>query len=422
MYKFFYDESFHDRKITIKNRKLNIHDESKSDSYVGAFIGYKAQSQNNIMNDFRMFEDKHKKNFGLSDNKELKGVTISSKNYEYGIASFNQNAVSMYNDLFDILVKRSILLQIIIESKTEYLLEQFLNQWIEINLSLFVSLDLSIPTFKYILIKYLFHHQFPDIIMELVNKNGEVNSIIVKNKLIEILEYSLTVTSSYERTIDQNKAIRNILEIIKKMQIKEEYIKCDYGWDYTLIFKGFNKYLVAEHIDRSEVTLTLDREKNTFNSAKTQSYHDVIEVDSTDNLCVRISDMISNFYGRMIHRLQLALKEPDVQTKESLKENEYQNKRHISTKWFELNEKQFNLYKLLSELLMKSIKNYWSFHGGVFFDSSMIVIGLILYIGQSYTTFEEYQLVSTNDHSIKCTNKILGGLESQWLKLLTSLF
>jgi len=51
MFKFFYDESFHDKKITIKNSKLNIHDESKSDSYVGAFIGYKAQSQNSIMND-----------------------------------------------------------------------------------------------------------------------------------------------------------------------------------------------------------------------------------------------------------------------------------------------------------------------------------------------------------------------------------
>lgn len=71
---------------------------------------------------------------------------------------------------------------------------------------------------------------------------------------------------------------------------------------------------------------------------------------------------------------------------------------------------------------MKSINNYWSFHGGVFFDSSMIVIGLILYIGQSYDTFKEYRLVSTNDHSIKCTNKNLSGLESQWIKLRTTLF
>lgn len=422
MYEFFYDESFHDRRITIKNDKLNIHDSSKSDSYIGSFIGYKSSDKTNIVTEFQTFENKYKQIFGLNIDNELKGITINSKNYEYGIANFNKNALSMYTDLFDILLKSPVFVQVIIESKTEYVLKQFLDGWILCNMELFVSLNLSIPTFKYILVKYLFHHRFPEIIKELVNENGEVNSKIVQFKLIEILEYSLSITSKYERTSEQNKAIYNVLEIIKKLNITNELIKCDYGWDYALIFNGFNRYLAAEGIERNNVSLTMDREKRTYKTAKIQGYRYVVEAESTENLCVRFSDMISNFYGRLIYRLLIELREPDVSSKESLKKNDYKSKRHISPEWFELNEKQFKLYKLISDLFMKSKKNYWCFHGGIFFDSTMIVIGLIFYIGQDYSSYEEYQRLSPIDHSKKCTDRILGGLENQWIKLRTSMF
>ena len=40
MYHFYFDESFHDRKIVIDEEKINtLYDENDSDSYIGFFWG-----------------------------------------------------------------------------------------------------------------------------------------------------------------------------------------------------------------------------------------------------------------------------------------------------------------------------------------------------------------------------------------------
>ena len=40
-YNFYFDETFHDRKITIdSDGNLNIFEEEKNDSYIGVFWGY----------------------------------------------------------------------------------------------------------------------------------------------------------------------------------------------------------------------------------------------------------------------------------------------------------------------------------------------------------------------------------------------
>jgi len=422
MYHFFYDESFHDRKISNMLSGLNIHDESKSDSYIGAFFGFESKFNSAILKELETFELKYKSLFGLTSSNELKGTTISAKFYKYGIASLNVYALTMYQDLFKILISQPVLVQIVIQSKTEYLVEQFLDEWIKDNINVFFQNGFSIPTFKYIFIKYLFNHRFPEILNELVNDEGFVSTSKIKMKIEEVFKSSLEISVRYERTKDQAKAIQNMLQVFSKLVIAERFIQMDYKWNYSQIFKGFSKFINDANITKENVSLTIDEEENTFAAAKNEGYGKLIQIKSDDDIRVRISDMLSNFFGRIIYRLHLELKEPDVFDVKSLGVNDYSKKRHISKEWFKLTEQQFELCKFISRFLRMGSTNYWSFYGGVFFDSSMSIIGLILYIGEGYKDYSEFISISSLEHSERCTNHILSGLYKQMDKLRQSIF
>ncbi|MBU1094533.1 MAG: hypothetical protein KKH01_08730 [Firmicutes bacterium] len=422
MYEFFYDESFHDRKISNKLSGLNIHDESKSDSYIGTFFGYSAQSKNEIEKLLNVFELKYKNLFGLSNNKELKGTTINTRFYRHGIASLSGYALSMYQDLFKLLIIQPVFVQVVIQSKTEYLVEQFLDGWIKDNINVFFQNEFSIPTFKYIFIKYLFHHRFPGILNELVNEKGFVSTSVIKMKIEEVFKSSLEITMKYERTKEQAMAIQNMLQVFGKLVMPERIIRIDYKWSYSQVFKGFNKFINVANIEKENVSLTIDVEENTYAAAEKECYGLLTQVRSDDDLRVRISDMISNFFGRIIYRLHLELKEPNVTDTNSLGLNDYSKRRHISKEWFQLTEQQYELYRDISRFLRKTSNNYWSFYGGVFFDSSMSIIGLILYIGEGYKNYSEYISISILEHSERCTNHILSGLYNQMEKLQLSIF
>jgi hypothetical protein len=422
MYHFYYDESFHDRKISNTLSGLNIHDGSKSDSYIGTFFGFNFQSRNEIIKILEEFELKYKKMFGLSLSNELKGTTISAKFYKYGIASLNGYALNMYKDLVKFLISQPVFVQVIIQSKTEYLVKQFLDEWIIDNFNVFFQNGFSIPTFKYIFIKYLFHHRFPGILNELVNEKGFVSTSIIKMKIEEVFKSSLEITMKYERTKEQANAIQNMLKVLSKLEMSEKYIQMDYKWNYTQVFKGFNMFIKGANIKKENVSITIDVEGNTFAADEKECYGKLTQVKSNDDLGVRISDLISNFFGRIIYRLHLELKEPDVIDAKSLGVNDYSKRRHISKEWFQLTEQQYELYKDISRFLRKGSKNYWSFYDGVFFDSSMSIIGLVLYIGEGCIDYSEYKSISILEHSERCTNHILSGLYNQIDKLQLSIF
>ncbi|MDD6188870.1 MAG: hypothetical protein PUB32_04745 [Clostridiales bacterium] len=112
-YVFYFDEAFHDRKIVISERgSINTLREEAIDDYVGVFWGCKRECLNGYVQQLTDFEMKYRKSFGLAEDKELKSEIIGKKNYQYGLRSFNKNAQSFYTDLFEMLSRWNIILQI----------------------------------------------------------------------------------------------------------------------------------------------------------------------------------------------------------------------------------------------------------------------------------------------------------------------
>ena len=117
-YNFFFDETFHDRKITIKpTGVINTFTENKNDSYIGVFWGYENTRRAGIVRKLHALEAKYKKRYGLSE--EFKSTNIGKKNFNYGIHSLNPDARDFYRDFFTLLETISPIIHVNVVSKIE---------------------------------------------------------------------------------------------------------------------------------------------------------------------------------------------------------------------------------------------------------------------------------------------------------------
>ena len=67
----------------------------------------------------------------------------------------------------------------------------------------------------------------------------------------------------------------------------------------------------------------------------------------------------------------------------------YDSKHLLREEWFDIAEKQFNLYKLIAKYLKKYIKIYYGSYIGLYFDLFDKFIGLIYYF-DDFKDYEEY--------------------------------
>ena len=126
-YVFYFDESFHDRKIVIaEDGTINTLRQNAIDDYVGVFWGCKRANLDKYAEELTAFESHYRTVFGLAADKELKSEIIKLKNYQYGIRSLNKNAMDFYFDLFEMLAHWEFIMQINIVSKVEILVRSAL--------------------------------------------------------------------------------------------------------------------------------------------------------------------------------------------------------------------------------------------------------------------------------------------------------
>ncbi len=79
-YNFYFDETFHDRKITVKSSgKINTLDEDKNDCYIGVFWGFDSAKRSSITKQLHQLENKYLSRLGIEN--EFKSTTFSKKNF-----------------------------------------------------------------------------------------------------------------------------------------------------------------------------------------------------------------------------------------------------------------------------------------------------------------------------------------------------
>lgn len=375
-YYFFYDESFHDRKITFKNGDVNIFSKNLSDIFVGAFIGIKESQINIFENDYIKFENKYKKIFGIDIEEELKSTIIKKKNFRFGFNNLNTNAIKFYTDFFELMLKNSCIFQINLFSKIEFLVLKSLGH---------ISYDTNIINIKldallYSVIKFINNYDHFKIPKCLFKQSGNLKTNDIIRKITRCLKEISKKESGIKRKKEEKRTLEQMIIILENIDLEVNQNE-EINWDYDRVFKGLNLLLEEIKVNPINVEVKIDNEKNTLEAGRRMGNYKKIQMyDSKDVIGIRSCDILANFIGRLIDSIQRDLKEDHSK-------GIGVERKLLSAKWFILSEDQFNLVKIIGKLLKKQY--YYSTYTGIYFDYSTVAFSYINYINQ-FKSYEEY--------------------------------
>lgn len=393
MWKFYYDEAFHDRKITVKEDSINIYKKDSSDIYVGFFCGYKDTKELEVWKNYDYFEQKYKKIYTIEEGKELKGTTIKRKNYKNGFSSFVDNTVCFYSDFFKILADSEIVFHISMFSKTELIVREFMENIIFDN-----RLTFNKDAFLYSLIKFLYNYRSQELLKKMMQIQTKKDVEEGLNYLKNIIRHVIAESESSQKKEVEKNALNEVLSILNNVFVFD-FKQPQLSWRYEPIFISFNKLLCERKINQIDLDLLIDKENNTLEAARINgNYHKCNEGESHECIGLRISDILAHFFGELVVAFECELREVEIKSEEDLKKLDYSTKKLLSAKWFEVSREQFDLWKNIEIIFCKYQLYEWTAYGGIFCDYPILVFALLEYIFQ-YNTYEEFMEVKAELHS-----------------------
>ena len=392
-YNFYFDESFHDRAITLSSEgTINVLDESKNDSYIGVFWGCKNTDSSRALRLLSQFEMRQRKNFGLPNDKELKSTNISRNQFTNGLKSFNKNTLVFYTDLFSTLGVLKPIIQIESISKVEYYLRSLFKytkfpHWIDIN------------NFFYSLTKFLIVYHNPQLLQELYSVIDDESAKKFKETLLEQITELLYVIKDIPRKPREEKAYQDISFILETVDLEiGEGKRCTF--DYSPNFNGLINLLEEINVPFQKVNLVIDQEEKTYQTAQKYKFNSVRQQKSHNSVYIRLSDWSSGFIGRMMFAIfnDCGMQEDKLQNFEDIKNSDLATKRILSAKWFEIDRERFDLYHLIYKTLIVDQEHYWTTMTMSYCDQIVLLYALIRYFA-SYRTYEDYCKVESKMHS-----------------------
>lgn len=392
-YNFYFDESFHDRAITLSSAgALNVLDESKNDSYIGVFGGCKNTEISKALRILSQFENRQRSNFGLPRGKELKSTNISKDHFTYGLRSFNKNTLVFYTDLFNTLRTLKPIIQIETISKVEYYLRCLFKDtefpyWVDSN------------AFFYSLTKFFITYHNPQLLQKLYSVVDNVSAEEFKELLLEQITELLKVIEDIPRKAKEEIAYQEISFILKNINIEiGDGKQCVF--DYSPNFNGLINLLKEIDIPFQKVNLSIDQDEKTFQTAARYSFNSIKQQKSHNSVYIRLSDWISGFIGRMMFALSSdsSIQEDKLESFEDIRKNDLTTKRILSSKWFEIDKVRFELYHLIYTALIVQQEHYWTTMTLSYCDQTVMLYALIRYFA-SYRTYEDYCKVESQMHS-----------------------
>jgi len=405
-WKFYFDESFHDGNISVANNGVvNICKAEVFDLYVGFFNGYNENNENGVWCKFLEFEQKYKNFYQLKDEQELKNSVIYRKNYEYGFSSMNRQAVNLYSDYFDLFDDPNIVINFCLISKTEIVTSELLK-----NMTIIGIHDYHADSFRYSLTKFMFNYQNNALfsrILDIKNKDD-------LKKCIYTLKRSVSLAKKYSKNVLRKKseyaALNELYTLLDHMEINH-FEALNFKWKYEDAFIGFNKLLYEREIEQKQVDLFIDNHSKTAVAAiKSSKYKSVNNVESKEIIGVRISDFFCNFLGELAWALYRSLKEDLIIDLSDFETYNYTQKHILPEKWFDLDERQFNLCLKIERIILKYHNYEWVGYDGIFCDYPIMVFGYMEYI-YNYENIEQYCQKTLSEHSelcnTYCCNKLI---------------
>lgn len=366
---FFFDESFHSRKIN----KQTIEDKGFFDNYVMTGIGClrKDLHKNEIL--YKQFEEKHKEKFSIKENDELKSKIVKKDQYKYGIKSFNKKSLELYKDFWELMNESDYIYYICVISKLEYILTQF-------NYNIWGVRDYR--SFVYSIVKAVNVYRPKEVLKALFEEND-----LLLEELISFLKRKITENENNPIKVKENISFKECILILE--EINRENI--NYKWDYSSIFIGFKKFV--NELELNNVKVVIDKEgnsnNNTASACKKEGFKNVVEMDSKKNITLRCTDLMCGFISKMMRAIYEDTKTTDYE--------EYKERKILDKNWFEINKEHFLLYKNIAKYFKKYSKYYWDTYISIYFDAFLQFIDLLYYFDK-FDNFEKFKKIDSDEH------------------------
>ncbi|MNC13521.1 hypothetical protein D3C75_612720 [compost metagenome] len=296
--------------------------------------------------------------------------------------------MSFYKEFLEIF-KDGVYLQINILSKTAQVVELLFK---EIDLK---KQGVNRKAFLYSMTKSLNSYRFNGVLIQLFNQGGSFNNKRVINELVS--SYSMIINSSsasIKKRLERD-AFRDLVSILNRIN-QVLNISTEYAFNYGFVFDSFDTYIKRKSLNSKNIDLYVDNETNTLEAANGKNlFSSVTSLNSLDSWGIRVSDILSNFIGRMIKALFDDLKEPSINNTDEVETYDFSTKKLLNKKWFVLNKERFDLYKSLNALLEGTNS---SFYTSIYFDYCLLLKALINYF-EEFSSFDDYERVLPETHA-----------------------
>lgn len=389
MYSLFYDEAFHDRKITAKNGEMNIEMDGLSDTFVTAVVGTMKHRLPEFEQKFIEFENFAKQVYKLETDTEFKGTTVNKKFYKFGIRSLNKDAFKVYDRFFDT-IDSSMLIQM-----------SFLNKFESVVMNLFRENTLPIYVmpreFYYSITKFLNHYRNKNIVNVLFNERSTSSECLEAITLL--MEEVLVKIAPIKRKELEKNAIVQMLSILNDLRTDirintQEKIE----WSYKQAIFGIDLLMDEKGINRKRVDLIIDEDASTVEEASQHGYKNVTGVKSDECFGVRYADILCNFMGRIVKSIEDEYRE-DWDKPETI--DRLSERRILSEEWFKISEQSFNLYKKVFSIFYTRRNIIWTTQTGVYHGNFSTLMSLLYYFGSLFENYEEYTKLNSKEHREK---------------------
>ena len=365
-YNFYFDESFHSRKITSKSFK----DTDYFNSYISVGIGFKHYKLEKISKKYSSIERIYKNKYALAKEDELKSGIVSKVHYKYGISTFNNIEVQLYSDFFSFLIKENIIYYISICDKLEYLLLQCKYDAPPI---------FNIRACIYSIVKLINVYRPKDIIIDILNSSNN----LIKD-LKKFCKNQLKENQNLKLKELENEAIQNILIFLNYI----DTTNINYEFDYDFTYRGLT-YLIDEMKEKTDNVIIDEEGTDRIYNCARKYFASVSQINSKSCECVRISDMLCGFISKMMRALY-----DDIKNDPSIP---YKEQHLFSIRWFNLSKEKFDLYKSVIKYIKKYKSYYYGSYISTYFDLFSVLMGLLYYFDK-YSSYDDYRKKSNNDH------------------------
>ncbi len=338
--------------------------------------------------------------------RELKGADLLKNNFDFGIASMNDRELDFYIDLLDLLLKYDVDNLLFMISKMSIITSSRLQNY-------FYNLDLNSISpfiFKYIITKFADIEASEEVIKAFLDKKVSTYYLL---KLIR--QDMKNIVYNNKNNLRMNKQVDSYRQIIKcidytlkdSTKLDEPNLPLSFDWEKV---KWALDLWITERYSKSiedDIILFLDEgiPKNIFEDLN--FYKINANCNSKSLIGLQITDMIVVIVGKLISQLK-------VNTRYDFKNPE--KRVLLDKKYFEMNEKQFNLVKKLYDYILNREGKY-HFINDVYFDESVLLQTYLEYI-VSYETYDNYIKFEKINHPEIHTKGYIDMSENKFLEIM----